>query len=68
MPSSAVRDIEYDPESETLRVTFVPTARRYAYRFVPAAVYEDFIHAPSRGLFFNRFIRDQYRFEEVAAE
>lgn len=60
MPSSAVRDIHYDPESETLWVTFVPTAKRYAYRPVPLEVYEAFIHAPSKGLFFNRLIRDQY--------
>ena len=48
MPSSAVRDIEYDPASETLWVTFVPTGKRYAYRFVPVAVYEAFIHAFSK--------------------
>ena len=65
MPSSAVRDIEYDAESETLWVTFVPTGKRYAYRFVPVAVYEEFIHAFSKGIFFNRFIRDQYDTSEV---
>jgi hypothetical protein len=68
MPSSAVRDIDYDPSTETLWVTFVPTAKRYAYRPVPPDVYEDFIHAPSQGLFFNRLIRDQYDFVEVVAE
>ena len=68
MPSSAVRDIEYDPTSETLWVTFVPTAKRYAYRFVPLAVYEEFIHAFSKGTFFNRFIRDQYDYSEVEGE
>jgi len=65
MPSTAVRDIEYDPSSETLWVTFVPTAKRYAYRPVPLGVYEEFIHAFSKGAFLNRFIRNQYAFEEV---
>lgn len=68
MPSSAVRDIEYDPASETLWVTFVPTGKRYAYRFVPVAVYEAFIHAFSKRTFFNRFIRDRYDYNEVGAE
>ena len=53
MPSTAVRDIEYDPVSETLWVTFVPTAKRYAYRAVPLSVYEDFLHAFSKGTFFT---------------
>lgn len=65
MPSTAVRDIEYDPVSETLWVTFVPTAKRYAYRAVPLSVYEDFLHAFSKGTFFNRFIRDRYDYSEV---
>lgn len=68
MPSTAVRDIEYDPSSRTLWVTFVPTAKRYAYRSVPLDVYEDFIHAFSKGTFFNRFIRDRYDYAEVERE
>jgi hypothetical protein len=60
MPSTAVRDIEYDPEARELRVTFVPTGKRYAYRNVPLETYDEFIHAFSKGTFFNRFIRDQF--------
>ena len=65
MPSSAVRDIDYDPGSETLWVTFVPTGKRYAYRDVPLSVHDAFVHAFSKGTFFNRFIRDQYDYAEV---
>ncbi|RYE81804.1 MAG: KTSC domain-containing protein [Hyphomicrobiales bacterium] len=68
MPSAAVRDIEYDPESETLWVTFVPTGKRYAYRLVPLAVYDEFIRAFSKGTYFNRFIRDRYGYSEVDAD
>lgn len=68
MPSTAVRDIDYDPATETLKVTFVPTGKRYAYRFVPPSVHDEFIHAFSKGTFFNRFIRDQYEYYEVAEE
>lgn len=66
MPSTAVRDIEYDPKGRELRVTFVPTAKRYAYREVPPQTYEEFIHAFAKGTFFNRFIRDAYEYFEVA--
>jgi hypothetical protein len=65
MPSSAVRDIKYDEESETLWVTFVPTGKRYAYRNVPLETYDDFRMAFSKGTFFNRFIRDQYDYDLV---
>jgi hypothetical protein len=31
-------------------------------------VYEEFIHAFSKGTYFNRFIRDQYDYSEVTEE
>ncbi len=65
MPSSAVRDIRYDDETGTLRVTFVPTGKRYAYRNVPLEVYDDFRAALSKGTFFNLRIRDQYDYDLV---
>lgn len=68
MPSTAVRDIAYDPPSRTLWVTFVPTGKRYAYRSVPLDEYEAFIHAFSKGTYFNRYIRDRYDYTEVETE
>jgi hypothetical protein len=65
MPSTAVRDIEYDAEARVLRVTFVPTGKRYAYRQVPLETYDEFIHAFSKGTFFNRHIRDRFDYELV---
>lgn len=65
MPSTAVRDIEYDAETRVLRVTFVPTGKRYAYRQVPPETYVAFIHAFAKGTFFNRHIRDQFDYEIV---
>jgi hypothetical protein len=65
MPSSAVRDIRYDEETETLFVTFVPTGNRYAYRRVPPDIYDDFRAAFSKGTFFNRHIRDHYDYDLV---
>jgi len=41
MPSSAIADIEYDPERERLTVTFV-TGRIYEYVDVPSEVAASF--------------------------
>jgi hypothetical protein len=64
MPSTAIRFISYDEDTERLSVTFV-TGRRYLYEGVPVDVYEDFLRAPSRGGFFNAEIRDRYDYEEI---
>jgi hypothetical protein len=64
MPSSAIRNIAYDAERERLWVTFV-TGRVYAYERVPPEVHGAFASASSKGTFFNRFIRDHYRYQEI---
>ncbi|MEH2476007.1 hypothetical protein V1281_002820 [Nitrobacteraceae bacterium AZCC 2161] len=64
MPSTAIRLLAYDADAGELRVTFV-SGRRYVYAQVPPEVYSAFIHAPSRGAFFNHEIRDRYAFREV---
>lgn len=48
----------YDPEEETLTVDF-PTGS-YDYHNVPPDVYNQLMTAPSRGQFFNQYIRDEY--------
>ncbi|MDQ8729927.1 KTSC domain-containing protein [Bradyrhizobium sp. LHD-71] len=62
--SSAIRRIEYRPSGRTLEVTFV-TGRRYVYFDVWPQVYRQFAMAPSKGEFFNFYIRDRYEFEEL---
>jgi len=64
MPSTAIRDIEYDDDRRQLWVTFV-SGKVYAYDGVSADVHEAFRSASSKGTFFNRFIRDRYRHREV---
>ncbi len=66
MPSSVVREIDYEPESGALTVAFA-TGRVYRYYRVEPEVYEAFRIAASKGRFFNLRIRDQYRFDELAA-
>jgi hypothetical protein len=64
MPSTAIRNLFYDPAKSELWVTFV-TGRRYVYADVPAEVFDAFKTAESRGAFFNHEIRDRYGFREI---
>ena len=66
MPSKTIRTFEYDTERRELTVTFV-TGRIYRYYKVEPEVAEAFRIAASKGRFFNLRIRDQYRFDELAA-
>lgn len=65
MPSTAIEDIDYDPETRILSVTFVPTGQRYIYADVPADLVEEFRSAFSKGRFFNLRIRDQFPYAPV---
>jgi hypothetical protein len=65
MPSTAIRDHDYDAGTERLTITFV-TGRIYVYEDVPPNVAADFGSASSRGRFFNETIRDRYRYREIA--
>ena len=62
--SSAIRSVDYDAESETLFVRFT-SGKRYAYLDVPAAVYEAFLAAESKGGFFADEIRGAYEFHRA---
>jgi len=67
MPSSVIRRFAYDPATRALRIEFV-TGRRYVYEDVPADVAEAFSLALSKGIFFNKRIRDDFKSREVRAE
>jgi len=61
MPSSVIRRFEYQEAARRLDIEFV-TGRRYSYHDVPAQLVRDMRAARSRGQFFNRYIRDHFRF------
>jgi hypothetical protein len=63
--SNAISAIDYDPGTRQLRVTF-PGGNTYKYYDVPLGVYETFVHADSKGLYFNGYIRDRYDFALAA--
>ncbi len=62
MPSTAIKQIVYLPDDRELDVTFVGSNRTYTYFGVEPEVHEDFVHAMSKGQFFNARIRDCYEF------
>ena len=55
--SSAISRIEWN--AGVLSIWFVESGR-YDYYGVPEALYTAFLAAPSKGQFFNEYIRDQY--------
>ncbi|MGX5841945.1 KTSC domain-containing protein [Mesorhizobium sp. ArgA1] len=65
MPSTAIRNTQYDPATKVLSVWFVPSGNRYDYEEVEPETYAAFWAAFSKGQFFNEFIRDRYRFRLV---
>ena len=60
VPSSVIESIDYDTASARLFVAF-NGGRIYSYDDVPAAAYEAFVAAESKGRFFNAEIKDRYR-------
>jgi len=61
MPSSVIRRWDYDAAEQRLDVEFV-TGRLYSYHDVPARIVAEMRAAPSKGSYFNREIRDHFRF------
>jgi KTSC domain len=64
MPSSVIRDYEYDADIQQLEITFV-SGKVYVYGAVPEDVFEDFLAASSKGEFFNAHIRGAYAYREI---
>ncbi|MBN8809097.1 MAG: KTSC domain-containing protein [Sphingomonas sp.] len=61
MPSTVIRTFAYDPAAHRLDVQFV-SGLRYAYLDVPEDEVAALHRAASKGGFFNRRIRNRYRF------
>ena len=65
MPSTAIRRFDYVAQSQELIVEFV-TGRHYVYSGVPREEAEAMRSAFAKGSYFNRRIRDRYRFRELS--
>lgn len=64
MPSTVIRRFDYRPEARELEILFT-TGRRYVYSDVPEKEVERFRVAFSKGVYFNRHIRDHYAYREL---
>jgi hypothetical protein len=66
MPSRVIRTFFYDASRQELRIVF-QTGRQYLYKEVPAAIFEGFRQAFSKGVYFNSHIRERFSCQEVSA-
>lgn len=57
--SSHIRSVEYDPNAQTMRVTF-RNGSSYEYSGVSADVHRQMVGAKSVGRHFHRFIRGRH--------
>lgn len=64
MPSTVIRRFTYSPDSEELTIEFV-TGRRYVYSSVPEEEVQAMREAFSKGVYFNKHIRDRYAYREL---
>ena len=64
MPSTVIRRFDYSPVVRELTVEFV-TGRRYVYSGVPREEAEALRAAFSKGVHFNKTIRDRYPYREL---
>jgi uncharacterized protein YuzE len=62
--SSVIASVEYDNDAHELDITFT-SGKIYRYFDVPAEIHAGLVDAESLGKFFNKEIKDAYRFEEV---
>lgn len=61
MPSTVISGFDYNIEKRILEIRFISGAV-YNYHKVPAKVYQGLKEAKSKGIYFNRFIKDNYPF------
>lgn len=56
--STAINSIQYNPQSKDLAVSFRPNPQKtYLYPLVPLETVKRFVVAPSKGVFFNKTIK-----------
>lgn len=63
MPSSVIRKYFYKPEFQILTVIYVSGAV-YDYLGVPQEVFDDFRAAFSKGVYLNKNIKPNYRYQK----
>ena len=63
--SSAIEQVSYDSNAQTLIATFRDSGRTYVYDDVPEEVYDSLLFSDSLGAYFNAHIRDHFPYREI---
>jgi hypothetical protein len=61
--SSLIHAVGYDFLGSVLEIEMGEPSRLYTFYDVPYSVYEGLMEAPSKGRYFNEFIRDDFAYE-----
>lgn len=64
--STAIKSIGYNEDKHILEVEILETGRIYKYFNVPLEEYMDFLDAKSLGEYYNRVIKENYEYRELA--
>ena len=59
--SSLIDKAGYDPETKVLSIQMNNSSDVYTYEAVPQAVYDDFLEADSKGAYYVKHIKGQYK-------
>ena len=62
--STSIQSVDYDLTSLQMRITF-KSGERYVYYNVPPSIYKGFDAAPSKGKYFQRRVRNRFRFRKI---
>lgn len=62
--SSTIRSVGYDAASEVLEVEF-KSGGLYQYSMVSQNVFNQLMSAPSKGKYFDTFIRDKFKTRKI---
>ena len=63
--SSAIEQVSYDPDAQTLVATFRVSGRTYVYDAVPEEGFDSLLFADSLGGYFNAHIQGQFPVREI---
>ncbi|GBE95325.1 lysine--tRNA ligase [Nostoc cycadae] len=61
---SFIKEFSYDPKTQTLTIEF-DGGSVYEYFKVPSNIKEDLDNAPSKGQYFNKFIKGKFKYEQL---
>ena len=63
--SSNVEAIGYDPSTQELHVLFLKSGATYVYYNVEEWVFQEFLHADSKGTYLNTKIKPSYQYAKL---